>query len=64
MYENGKVYHRRGLVWLPYFENELMSFPRGKKDDFSDSFSFAKELLTPPRRPMQNRYHQTYAYVT
>lgn len=64
MYENGKVYHRKGLKWLPWFENELLSFPRGKKDDFADSFSYAKDLLIVPRRATTNRYHQTYAYVT
>ncbi|MNM07348.1 Terminase-like family protein [compost metagenome] len=44
-YEAGKVYHREGAPWLTDFEDELLSFPRGKNDDQVDTISIAGELV-------------------
>lgn len=44
-YEVGKVYHREGAPWLTDFEDELLSFPRGKNDDQVDTISMAGELV-------------------
>lgn len=44
-YEAGKVYHRADAPWLTDFEDELLSFPRGKHDDQVDTISIAGELV-------------------
>ncbi|WP_157136302.1 phage terminase large subunit [Paenibacillus sp. Aloe-11] len=44
-YEVGKVYHREDAPWLTDFEDELLSFPRGKHDDQVDTISIAGELV-------------------
>lgn len=44
-YESGKVYHRENAPWLTDFEDELLSFPRGKHDDQVDTISIAGELV-------------------
>lgn len=44
-YAAGKVYHRSGATWLGDFEDELLSFPRGKHDDQVDTMSMAGELI-------------------
>lgn len=44
-YEVGKIYHREGAPWLTDFEDELLSFPRGKHDDQVDTLSIAGEIV-------------------
>ena len=44
-YEVGKVFHREGAPWLTDFEDELLSFPRGKRDDQVDTLSIAGEVI-------------------
>lgn len=44
-YEVGKVYHREGANWLTDYEDELLSFPRGKNDDQVDTASMAGEVV-------------------
>ena len=44
-YASGKVYHRSHSPWLADFEDELLSFPRGKYDDQVDTMSMAGELI-------------------
>jgi predicted phage terminase large subunit-like protein len=39
------VKFNKGKEWYPDFENELMSFPRGKHDDQVDSFAYLGMLL-------------------
>ena len=45
MYENGKVYHRKGAAWLDEWEKELVTFPTGKHDDQVDTASYAGIVL-------------------
>jgi len=45
MYENGKVYHRKGAHWLDEWEKELVTFPTGKNDDQVDTASYAGIVL-------------------
>lgn len=40
-----RVKFNKGADWYPDFENELMSFPRGKHDDQVDSFAYLGMLL-------------------
>lgn len=35
-YESGNIYHRKGALWLPDYESELLSFPNGANDDQVD----------------------------
>jgi predicted phage terminase large subunit-like protein len=44
-YEVGKVYHRKNAPWLTDYEDELLSFPRGKHDDQVDTASMAGEIV-------------------
>lgn len=44
-YESGMVYHREGAPWLTDYEDELLSFPRGKHDDQVDTASMAGEIV-------------------
>ena len=44
-YEVGKVYHREGAPWLTDYEDELLSFPRGRNDDQVDTASIAGEMV-------------------
>lgn len=46
MYENGKVYHRKGAAWLEEWEDELITFPTGKHDDQVDTASYAGIIVT------------------
>lgn len=62
-YESRKVFHRdkkecKNMIFL---ENELVMFPRGAKDDIIDAFSYALELLHPPRKKV-TRYQHQYLY--
>jgi predicted phage terminase large subunit-like protein len=44
-YEVGKVWHREDAPWLTDYEDELLSFPRGKHDDQVDTASMAGEVV-------------------
>lgn len=44
-YEVGKVFHRQDAQWLTDYEDELLSFPRGKHDDQVDTASIAGEVV-------------------
>lgn len=44
-YEVGMVYHREDAQWLTDYEDELLSFPRGKHDDQVDTASMAGEVV-------------------
>lgn len=44
-YEAGMVYHRQDAPWLTDYEDELLSFPRGKHDDQVDTASMAGEVV-------------------
>lgn len=44
-YEVGKVWHRQDAPWLTDYEDELLSFPRGKNDDQVDTASIAGEVV-------------------
>lgn len=44
-YEVEKVYHREGSPWMTDYEDELLSFPRGKHDDMVDCSSIAGEVV-------------------
>jgi predicted phage terminase large subunit-like protein len=43
--ENGKVYFRKGAIYLEEFENELLQFPKGKNDDQVDALSYIFQML-------------------
>lgn len=60
-YENGKIFHRMGHHLTPYLEEELIKFPRGRRDDLIDALSYSLDLLFPPRKKT-NRYHSEYLY--
>lgn len=62
LYENKKVYHRKELKLTPYFEEELLQFPRGGHDDLIDTFSMALDFLTPPPQNREKRYQHRYLY--
>lgn len=63
-YEVGKVYHRQDAQWLTDYEDELLSFPRGKHDDQVDTASIAGEVVhvlfrhveDPERKPKSHRF--------
>lgn len=40
-YQQGVVYHRADAPWLPAYEAELLSFPRGAHDDQVDCAAYA-----------------------
>ncbi|WP_214629999.1 phage terminase large subunit [Paenibacillus agaridevorans] len=55
-YEVSMVYHREGAQWLTDYEDELLSFPRGKHDDQVDTASIAGEIVhTLPPRDMDDK---------
>ncbi|HXQ37064.1 MAG TPA: hypothetical protein VN843_23845, partial [Anaerolineales bacterium] len=35
----------KGADWYPTFEDELLTFPRGKKDDQADAFAYVGLML-------------------
>lgn len=45
LYEQHRVFHPQGTVWLAAFESELVSFPAGTNDDQVDTVSYAARLL-------------------
>lgn len=60
-YSSMKIFHPRGHKLTPFLEAELASFPRGVHDDMIDAFSYALDLLFPPRRKV-TRYQNEYLY--
>jgi len=44
-YEQGAIFHPRTAMWLREFEDELISFPRGRHDDMVDTVSDAANSL-------------------
>jgi predicted phage terminase large subunit-like protein len=48
MYENHKVFHRRGRRWLSDFEKELISFPAGRHDEAIDCCLVAETVISTP----------------
>lgn len=61
IYMDRKVFHPKNHAVVPYLEEELVHFPRGKNDDLIDMLSMTLDFLTPPR-PKQTRYHHRYLY--
>lgn len=62
LYMNKKVYHRKELKLTPFFEEELLTFPRGRNDDMIDTFAMALDFLVAPRKDREKRYHSQYLY--
>ena len=44
-YEEHKVWHPRGVVWLDEWEAELLSFPFAAHDDQVDALAYAARQL-------------------
>ena len=49
LYRAGLVYHARGGMWLPAFEGELSTFPRGANDDQVDTATYAGIMFNTDR---------------
>jgi len=47
-YESGKVYHPKHAMWLPEWEDELLTFPLGANDDQVDNAGMACDELAGP----------------
>lgn len=43
--EAGTVYFKNGAHWLDEFENELLSFPKGRHDDQVDAFAYIQDFI-------------------
>ena len=65
-YEVGMVYHREDAQWLTDYEDELLSFPRGKHDDQVDTASMAGEVVhtLPPQTREEKRISRTERFDT
>jgi predicted phage terminase large subunit-like protein len=65
-YEVGMVYHREDAAWLTDYEDELLSFPRGKHDDQVDTASMAGEVVhtLPPQTTEEKRMSRTDRFDT
>jgi predicted phage terminase large subunit-like protein len=50
--ENGKTYFLSGASWLPEWESEHLSFPKGAHDDQVDNHSMAAEDVVTPSGPV------------
>jgi predicted phage terminase large subunit-like protein len=61
VYMAGQIFHPRNHPMVPYLEEELIHFPRGRHDDLVDALSMALDFLTPPR-PRKTRYQHKYLY--
>jgi len=61
IYMNKKVFHPKNHAVVPYLEEELLTFPRGRHDDLIDMLSMALDFLTPPR-PKKTRFQHKYLY--
>lgn len=65
LYANKKVFHRpaKNVKLMPYFEEELLQFPRGAHDDMIDTFAMALDILVPPKQNSnRQRYQRHYLY--
>ncbi len=51
--ENGKTYFLAGASWLPDWEAEHLTFPKGAHDDQVDNHSMAAEEVCVPALPLQ-----------
>lgn len=61
LYENNQVYHDKQLENNIYLEDELLTFPRGRRDDVIDALSMQLDFWNPPRQK-RNRYQNSYLY--
>lgn len=61
LYEEHKVFHRKDLKNNIYLEDELATFPRGRRDDLADALSMQLEFWTPPRKK-KTRHQHSYLY--
>lgn len=61
IYMNKQVFHPKNHPVVPYLEEELLTFPRGRHDDLIDMLSMALDFLTPPR-PKRERFQHRYLY--
>lgn len=61
LYMGKKVFHRNGIPQNIYFEEELLTFPRGRHDDMIDAFSMSLDYLRPPKQE-KKRYQHQYLY--
>lgn len=61
LYMNTKIYHRKEHLITPYFEEELLTFPRGKHDDMIDALSMALDYLIAPK-VQKKRFQHTFLY--
>lgn len=63
LYQAKKVFHRKDTILTPYFEEELLHFPRGAHDDMIDTFAMALDILVPPKQnSTRQRYNRRYLY--
>lgn len=59
MYERGVIWHRRGID--SDYERELLSFPRGMKDDRADAMAMQIEAMkSSKKRRRASRYIPGY----
>jgi predicted phage terminase large subunit-like protein len=61
LYQANKIYHRKELKNNIYLEDELLTFPRGRRDDVVDALSMQTQFWTPPR-VKQKRLAHSYLY--
>lgn len=61
LYQSHKIFHKKGLENNVYLEDELVSFPRGRRDDVIDALSMQIPFWIPPKQK-KNRYHNEYLY--
>lgn len=61
LYQQNKIYHRKDLQNTAYLEDELLHFPRSRRDDVIDALSMQLEYWVPPRKK-NTRYHHQYLY--
>jgi predicted phage terminase large subunit-like protein len=61
IYMNKKVWHPKGVFLVPYMEEELLKFPRGKHDDQIDGLSMTLDYLVAPREKKTHK-KQRYLY--
>ena len=61
LYANGIIYHNKELMYNEHIEDELLRFPRGRHDDLVDALSYAKDLVSIPKRKRTQR-HRSVSY--
>ncbi|SRR6266446_3011687 len=62
LYATKKVFHNKGLALNPYFEEELLQFPRSNHDDLIDTFAMSLDYLIPPLQKTRERFQRHYLY--